>query len=73
MLSCALIVWVLQPIDWNQYNLRDWYLTEAECLKKDDDEFYCKKIDKRIDFLLIEWEKDNCNLSEHKWSGMKNN
>ena len=70
MLTCALIVWLLQPLDWNQENLRKTYLTKIECknnLYIEDSQ--CIKIDKRKDLTKKEWAKDNCSLSEHEWTG----
>ncbi len=76
MLTCAIIVWMLQPIEWSQYihnNHRELHLTEAGCYKKNNNkEMHCKKIDKRIDLTFEEWEKDVCSLSEHRWVGQKN-
>ena len=72
MLTCALIVWLLQPLDWNQKDVRKTYLTEAECRKNEKiDSLQCIKIDKRLDLTKKEWQKDNCSLSEHKWNGKK--
>ena len=72
MLTCALIVWVLIPNDWNYIDLRETYLTNAECKKKEyTKKNYCLKIDKRRSLTNKEWLKDNCNLSEHKWIGDK--
>ena len=35
MLTCALIVWLYQPLDWNQNDMRKTYLTETECRKNE--------------------------------------
>ncbi len=71
MLTCALIVWILQPVDWNKKLVRETFLTETECKNKlDISTHYCIKIDKRTYFTYKEWELDNCSLSEHIWSGV---
>ena len=71
MLTCALIVWILQPVDWNKKLVRETFLTETECKKNlDISTHYCIKIDKRNYFTNKEWELDNCSLSEHIWSGV---
>ncbi len=71
MLTCALIVWILQPVDWNKKLVRETFLTETECKKNlDTSTHYCIKIDKRTYFTYKEWELDNCSLSEHIWSGV---
>ena len=72
MLTCALIVWLLQPLDRNKNDVRKTYLTESECRKNEKiDNLQCIKIDKRSDLTKKEWQKDNCSLSEHKWNGKK--
>ena len=71
MLTCALLVWILQPLDWNKKLVRETFLTETECKNKlDISTHYCIKIDKRTYFTYKEWELDNCSLSEHIWSGV---
>ena len=71
MLTCALIVWILQPVDWNKKLVRETFLTETECKNKlDISTHYCIKIDKRTYFTYKEWKLDNCDLSEHIWSGV---
>ena len=72
MLTCALIVWILQPLDWNKKLVRETFLTETECKKKfrNLNSLLYKKIDKRTYFTYKEWELDNCSLSEHIWSGV---
>ena len=69
MLTCALIVWVLHPNNWDSSFLRKTYLTEQECKNGLDKGSVCIKIDKRYDLTKIEWDKDNCSISEHKWIG----
>ena len=69
MLTCALIVWVLHPNNWDSSILRKTYLTEQECKNSVDKGSVCIKIDKRYDLTKIEWNKDNCSISEHKWIG----
>ena len=69
MLTCALIVWVLHPNNWDSSFLRKTYLTEQECKNSLDKGSVCIKIDKRYDLTKIEWDKDNCSISEHKWIG----
>ena len=69
MLTCALIVWVLHPNNWDSSILRKTYLTEQECKNSVDKGSVCIKIDKRYDLTKIEWDKDNCSISEHKWIG----
>ena len=69
MLTCALIVWVLHPNNWDSSFLRKTYLTEQECKNSLDIGSVCIKIDKRYDLTKIEWDKDNCSISEHKWIG----
>ena len=50
MLVCALIVWLLQPLGWNQNDVRKTYLTETECRKNEKiDSLQCIKIDKKLD------------------------
>ena len=69
MLTCALLVWVLYPNNWDSSFLRKTYLTEQECKNSLDKGSVCIKIDKRYDLTKIEWDKDNCSISEHKWIG----
>ena len=70
MLVCALIVWLLQPLNWDPEILRETFLTESECLNNIDDSTHvCIKIDKRIQLTYKEWNIDNCSLSEHEWNG----
>ena len=69
MLTCALIVWVLHPNNWDSSFLRKTYLTEQECKNSLDKGSVCIKIDKRYDLTKIEWDKDNCSISEHTWVG----
>jgi hypothetical protein len=69
MLTCALIVWVLHPNNWDSSFLRKTYLTEQECKNSLDKSSVCIKIDKRYDLTKVEWDKDNCSISEHKWIG----
>ena len=69
MLTCALIVWILQPNNWDASSLRKTYLTEQECKNNINKDSVCFKIDKRYDLTKIEWAKDNCSISEHKWKG----
>ena len=64
-----MIVWVLHPNNWDSYFLRKTYLTEQECKNSLDKGSVCVKIDKRYDLTKIEWDKDNCSISEHKWIG----
>ena len=70
MLTCALIVWVLQPLNWNEEIIRKSFLTKNECLKElNVDNQMCIKIDKRKQLTYKEWKIDNCSLSEHEWIG----
>ena len=69
MLTCALLVWVLYPNNWDSSFLRKTYLTEQECKNSLDKGSVCIKIDKRYDLTKIEWDKDNCSISEYKWIG----
>ena len=71
MLTCALIVWVLHPNNWDSSFLRKTYLTEQECKNSLDKGSVCIKIDKRYDLTKVEWQNDNCSISEHKWQGKK--
>ena len=71
MLTCALIVWVLQPLNFDYTQLRETFLTEQECKNSVDKGSVCIKIDKRYDLTKTEWQKDNCSISEHKWQGKK--
>ena len=71
MLTCALIVWVLHPNNWDSSFLRKTYLTEQECKNSVDKGSVCIKIDKRYDLTKTEWQKDNCSISEHEWQGKK--
>ena len=51
MLTCALIVWVVNPLNWDGNSIRSTFLTEIECKKKVINNLnYCLKIDKRYDF-----------------------
>ncbi len=70
MLTCALIVWLLQPIDWDETKMRKTFLTKSECLNNANNNYMCIKIDKRKQLTYKELEKDNCSLSDHKWSGI---
>ena len=71
MLTCALIVWILQPLDWNKESVRETFLTESECKKNLEISTHnCFKIDKRTYLTYKEWKLDNCSLSEHIWSGV---
>ncbi len=70
MLTCALLVWILQPLDWDKNSFRETFLTETECKSNlDKSTHLCIKIDKRIHLTYKEWKADNCSLSEHNWSG----
>ena len=70
MLTCALIVWILQPLNWNEENIRETFLTKNECTKYLNSKTHsCIKIDKRKHLTYKEWEIDNCSLSEHEWTG----
>tara|TARA_Y100001960_G_C14296634_1_gene644088 strand:- start:430 stop:648 length:219 start_codon:yes stop_codon:yes gene_type:complete len=69
MLTCALIVWILHPDNWHPSYLRSTYLTQQECIIDIQKGYSCIKIDKRYDLTEIEWNKDNCSISEHKWLG----
>ena len=70
MLTCALIVWVLQPLNWNEEIIRKTFLTKNECLKEFNANYQmCIKIDKRKQLTYKEWKIDNCSLSEHEWMG----
>ena len=69
MLTCALLVWVLHPENFDSTQLRNTFLTEQECIANLNDNFTCIKIDKRYNFTEKEWQKDNCSISEHKWKG----
>ena len=72
MLTCALIVWILQPLDWDKQSIRKTYLTEIECKNiQQVNKSQCLKIDKRLDLTKKEWIKDNCSISEHKWMGKR--
>ena len=71
MLTCALIVWLLQPYNWDTNYLRNTYLTEKECKNKITTGYICIEIDKRYNLTEAEWAKDNCSISEHKWIGKK--
>ena len=71
MLTCALIVWILQPEKFNTSQLRETFLTEEECLSNISSDYSCIKIDKRYDLTKVEWQNDNCSISEHKWQGKK--
>ena len=69
MLTCAQIVWVSHPNNWDSSFLRKTYLTEQECKNIIDKGSVCIKIDKRYDLPKREWDKYNCSISEHKWIG----
>ena len=70
MLTCALMVWILQPLDWDKESLRETFLTKTECIRNFDESTHsCIKIDKRKQLTYKEWKIDNCSLSEHEWTG----
>lgn len=73
MLVCALLVWTIFPFEniEDSSSKRITYLTEIECKNTIKNNNYCILIDKRNDFTLHEWKKDNCIRSEHKWAGKK--
>ena len=71
MLTCALIVWILQPVNFDYTKLRETFLTEQECISNLSNNYNCIKIDKRYDLTKTEWQKDNCSISEHEWVGEK--
>ena len=74
MLVCALLVWTIFPFEniEDSSSKRITYLTEIECKNTiNNNNNYCILIDKRNDFTLHEWMKDNCIRSEHKWAGKK--
>ena len=72
MLTCALIVWILQPFVWNKDIPRNTFLTESECIKELNITTHsCIRIDKRKQLTYKEWKIDNCSLSEHDWAGTK--
>ena len=70
MLTCALIVWMVQPLESDKVFFRDTYLTESECIKNlNHSTHLCIKIDKRKQLTYKEWKKDSCSLSDHIWTG----
>tara|TARA_B110000093_G_C12812549_1_gene343476 strand:- start:178 stop:405 length:228 start_codon:yes stop_codon:yes gene_type:complete len=73
LLVCALLVWTIFPFEniEDSSSKRITYLTEIECKNTIKNNNYCILIDKRNDFTLHEWKKDNCIRSEHKWAGKK--
>jgi len=73
LLVCALLVWTIFSFEniEDSSSKRITYLTEIECKNKIRNNNYCILIDKRNDFTLSEWNKDNCVRSEHKWVGKK--
>ena len=72
MLTCAVIVWALQPLNWSEETIRETFLTKHECTKNLNNQTHsCIKIDKRKHLTYKEWKIDNCSLSEHKWAGVK--
>ena len=71
MLTCALIAWILQPDNFDTSQLRETFLTEQECLSNVTSNYSCTKIDKRYDLTKVEWQKDNCSISEYEWQGKK--
>ncbi len=71
MLTCALIVWILQPENWDTITIRKTYLTRQECIVNQKEKTECIKIDKRYDLTKKEWDDDNCSISEHEWKGSK--
>ena len=71
MLTCALIVWILQPVNFDHTELRETFLTKQECISNLSNNYSCIKIDKRYDLTKTEWQKDNCSISEHEWQGKK--
>ena len=72
MLTCALVVWILQPVNWSEETIRETFLTKQECTKSLINKNHsCIKIDKRKHLTYKEWKIDNCSLSEHEWAGTK--
>ena len=74
LLVCALLVWTIFPFQYTEGPSfkRITYLTEIDCKNTiRNNNNYCILIDKRNDFTLYEWNKDNCIRSEHKWAGKK--
>ena len=74
LLVCALLVWTIFPFQYTEGPSfkRITYLTEIDCKNTiSNNNNYCILIDKRNDFTLSEWNKDNCVRSEHKWVGKK--
>ena len=71
MLTCALIVWILQPVNFDYTEVRETFLTEQECISNLSNNYSCIKKDKRYDLTKTEWQKDNCSISEHEWVGEK--
>ena len=69
MLTCALIVWILQPNNWDPNFQRKTYLTEQECKNNVADSSICLLIDKRYSLTKKEWSDDNCSITEHEWEG----
>ena len=72
LLVCALLVWTIFPFQYTEGPSfkRITYLTEIDCKNTiRNNNNYCILIDKRNDFTLHEWKKDNCIRSEHKWAG----
>ena len=61
MLTCALIVWILQPINFDRSELRETFLTEQECISNLSNNYSCIKIDKRYDLTKI-FCTFNCSL-----------
>ena len=54
MLTCALIVWMLQPLDWDKESLRETFLTKTECMSNfDESNNSCIKIDKRTGLKAV--------------------
>ena len=74
LLVCALLVLTIFPFQYTEGPSfkRITYLTEIDCKNTiRNNNNYCILIDKRNDFTLHEWKKDNCIRSEHKWAGKK--
>tara|TARA_E500000178_G_C16397785_1_gene477322 strand:- start:156 stop:368 length:213 start_codon:yes stop_codon:yes gene_type:complete len=69
MLTCAIIVWLIHSDDWDGKEIRKTFFTKQECNKSIKNKELCIKIDKRFYLTYVEWKKDNCYLSEHKWIG----
>ena len=64
MLTCALIVWILQPVNFDYTELRETFLTEQECIQQGIDEGRITNSSTNDD---IDKELQKCGLRLKSW------